>query len=461
LRGNYQDIPISFSKRIETMDKGELKFMLFSTINWRKNEVPIADNPRRVDISTEFDSEYDDEGPAAINKPAELTRAQYVSSFKFGDTLRDDVMADMKFWKASEVMKLAQKITHRSLTISDTSSHIPLLVEYNESTVKNTLGLPYYNKKYVIEVFKDGDNIYDNVMSDITVGRWTMEEVRELAQKTALGELSSANIDVHIKRLVLYKKRIDFEGVDYGGPETADTTYTANSADTANTADIANAANPNSLDALDGIAAGPDGGDEPFNFADATAVSSLGRYWEQMGFQRTWLGLMPRVPPRGSIRATLEDEFRVELSRLYRKPANSVWTNDEAFRRVMIEPAFMYPKGVKNIGAGMSPPHSPPMKNRLKTPTEAPGAPMKPPRQTVSKRLGTARQTIMTPTEAPGAPIKARRRGAVIALPPPSVLIHWSDEKLRGLAQARGLFWYGGRDELLKELEVWRYNNPM
>ena len=67
----------------------------------------------------------------------------------------------------------------------------------------------------------------------------------------------------------------------------------------------------------------------------------------------------------------------------------------------------------------------------------------------------------MMPTEAPGAPLKTRRGGAVIALPPPSVLIHWSDEKLRRLAQARELFWYGGRDELLKELEVWRYNNPM
>ena len=60
----------------------------------------------------------------------------------------------------------------------------------------------------------------------------------------------------------------------------------------------------------------------------------------------------------------------------------------------------------------------------------------------------------MTPTEAPGAPIKARRGGAVIALPPPSVLVHWSDEKLRGLAQARELFWYGGRDELCFQVVV-------
>jgi len=178
---------------------------------WRQDVLPVTDKQRRVDVSTQFFySESDDEGPAAINKPAELTRAQYVSSFKFGDTLRDDVMADIDTWKANEVMKLAQKITHRSLTTSDASSHIPLLVEYNELTVKNTRGLPYYNKKYVIETFQDGDVIYGNVMRDIREGRWTMEEVRDLAQKTGGTmeevrelDLTSNNIGVYVNRVLL------------------------------------------------------------------------------------------------------------------------------------------------------------------------------------------------------------------------------------------------------------------
>jgi hypothetical protein len=94
------------------------------------------------------------------------------------------------------------------------------------------------------------------------------------------------------------------------------------------------------------------GGAEPFNFKDKLAVTNLAVAWKWMRLALTWeregsgwidgheflKGYVanPQDSPK-----FLEHAFRMELGRVYERNPNTVWTNDQAYRRIMASTRLM------------------------------------------------------------------------------------------------------------------------